>query len=181
MTLRPYPILNSMLDSYIYLQNPAWVFSGNVVSHMDHKMMVAWWFVSKCIACMCSKRRFWKQSCRGTKDERDKLKKCFENALWNSRRQLTPVFDKPAFSRFPQNCEPLFVVEIFGEIVKRQVCQKRGWVADGCSETLVRSSKIFVWGSIYFLSTFQGRECSICATIVVRVVFVSELVSCKMI
>jgi hypothetical protein len=34
-TLRPYPILNSMLDSYIYLQNPAWVFRGNVVSHMD--------------------------------------------------------------------------------------------------------------------------------------------------
>jgi hypothetical protein len=23
-----------MLDSYIYLQNPAWVFRGNVVSHM---------------------------------------------------------------------------------------------------------------------------------------------------
>jgi len=33
-TLRQYPILNSMLDSYIYLQNPAWVFRGNVVSHM---------------------------------------------------------------------------------------------------------------------------------------------------
>jgi hypothetical protein len=28
-------ILNSMLDSHIYLQNPAWVFRGNVVSHMD--------------------------------------------------------------------------------------------------------------------------------------------------
>jgi hypothetical protein len=25
-----------MLDSYIYLQNPAWVFRGNVVSHMGH-------------------------------------------------------------------------------------------------------------------------------------------------
>jgi len=49
----------------------------------------------------------------------------------NSRRQLTPVFDKPAFSRFPQNCEPLIVVEIFGKIVKRKVCQKRGWVAEG--------------------------------------------------
>jgi len=36
-----------------------------------------------------------------------------------SRRQLTPVFDKPAFSRFSQNCEPLIVVEIFGKIVKR--------------------------------------------------------------
>ncbi len=34
-TLRQYHILNSMLDSYIYLQNPAWVFRGNVVSHMD--------------------------------------------------------------------------------------------------------------------------------------------------
>ena len=33
-TLRPYPILNSMLDSNIYLQYPAWVFRGNVVSHM---------------------------------------------------------------------------------------------------------------------------------------------------
>jgi len=40
-----------------------------------------------------------------------------------SRRQLTPPrFDKPAFSRFSQNCEPLIVVEIFGKIVKRQVC-----------------------------------------------------------
>ncbi len=37
-TLRPYPILNSMLDSNIYLQNPAWVFRGNVVSHMEQKM-----------------------------------------------------------------------------------------------------------------------------------------------
>jgi len=43
-----------------------------------------------------------------------------------SRRQLTPVFDKPAFSRFFQNCEPLIVVEIFGKIVKRQVCQNGG-------------------------------------------------------
>jgi len=34
-------------------------------------------------------------------------------------------FYKPAFSRFSQNCEPLIVVEIFGKIVKRQVCQKR--------------------------------------------------------
>jgi hypothetical protein len=34
-TLRPYPILNGMLDSYICLQIPAWVFRGNVVSHMD--------------------------------------------------------------------------------------------------------------------------------------------------
>ena len=42
------------------------------------------------------------------------------------RGLLTPVFDKPAFSRFSQNCEPLIVVEIFGKIVKRQVCQKRG-------------------------------------------------------
>jgi len=36
-----------------------------------------------------------------------------------SRRQLTTVFDKPAFSRFSQNCEPLLVVDIFGKIVKR--------------------------------------------------------------
>ena len=43
----------------------------------------------------------------------------------SSRRQLAPVFDKPAFSRFSQN-EPLIVVEIFGKIVKRPVCQKRG-------------------------------------------------------
>ena len=42
-----------------------------------------------------------------------------------------PFWHKPAFSRFSQNCEPLIVVEIFGKIVKRQVCQKRGWVADG--------------------------------------------------
>jgi hypothetical protein len=34
----------------------------------------------------------------------------FQNALSNSRRQLTTVFDKPAFSRVSQNCEPLIVV-----------------------------------------------------------------------
>jgi len=33
---------------------------------------------------------------------------------------------KPAFSRFSQNCEPLIVAEISGEIVKRQVCVKKG-------------------------------------------------------
>jgi len=43
-----------------------------------------------------------------------------------SRRQLTPVFDKPAFSRVSQNCEPLIVVEIVGKIVKMQVCQNGG-------------------------------------------------------
>ena len=43
-----------------------------------------------------------------------------------SRRQLTPVFDKPAFSRFCQIFQPRFVVHSFGKIVKRQVCQKRG-------------------------------------------------------
>ena len=43
-----------------------------------------------------------------------------------SRRQLIPLFDKPAFSRFSQKGEPRFVVEIIGKIVKRQVCQKRG-------------------------------------------------------
>ena len=40
-----------------------------------------------------------------------------------SRRQLTPHFYKPAFSRFSQSCEPLIVVEIVGKIVKRPVCQ----------------------------------------------------------
>jgi hypothetical protein len=49
-----------------------------------------------------------------------------------SRRQLIPLFDKPSFSRFSQKCEPRFVVEIIGKIVKRQVCQKRGWVAEDC-------------------------------------------------
>jgi len=38
-TLRLYPILNGMLDSYICLQNPAWVFRGNVVSHMAPRTM----------------------------------------------------------------------------------------------------------------------------------------------
>ena len=33
-SLRRSPILSSMLDSYIYFQNPAWVFRGNVFAHM---------------------------------------------------------------------------------------------------------------------------------------------------
>jgi len=47
-------------------------------------------------------------------------------------------FPKPAFSRFSQTCEPLILVKIFGKIVKRQVCQKRGWVADGWSMCDIR-------------------------------------------
>jgi len=42
-----------------------------------------------------------------------------------------PVFDKPAFSRFSQIFQPLLVVHSFMKIVKRQVCQIGGWVADG--------------------------------------------------
>ncbi len=44
--------------------------------------------------------------------------------VWDSRRQLIPLFDKPAFSRFSQLFQPRIVVHIFGKIVKRQVCQK---------------------------------------------------------
>jgi len=66
------------------------------------------------------------------------------------RRQLTPVFDKPAFSRFSQNCEPRFVVEIFGKIVKRQVCQKRGWVADGWFRQTHRRAIIILWCRVPF-------------------------------
>jgi len=43
-----------------------------------------------------------------------------------SRRQLTPFFDKPAFSRFSQIFQPRPVVHSFGKIVKRQVCVKNG-------------------------------------------------------
>ena len=39
----------------------------------------------------------------------------------DSRRQLTPVFDKPAFSRFSQIFQPRLMVHSFGKIVKRQV------------------------------------------------------------
>ncbi len=53
-------------------------------------------------------------------------------ALYFSRRQLDPVFDKPAFSRISETFQPPFVVPNFREFVKRQVCQKRGRVADGC-------------------------------------------------
>ena len=40
-----------------------------------------------------------------------------------SLRQLTPVFDKPAFSRFSQLFQPRLVIHSFGKIVKRPVCQ----------------------------------------------------------
>jgi hypothetical protein len=60
---------------------------------------------------------------------------------YHSRRQLIPIFDKPAFSRFSQLFQPQFVVHIFGKIVKRQVCQKWGWVADGCDIMIMCLSK----------------------------------------
>jgi len=65
---------------------------------------------------------------------------------------------KPAFSRFSQKGEPRFVVEIFGKIVKRQVCQKRAWVADGwlsrlgwnAYETVVGNSPPFLTPNLPF-------------------------------
>jgi hypothetical protein len=50
----------------------------------------------------------------------------FDKPAFSSRRQLTPILDKPAFSRIPWNLEPRTVVEMFGEFVKRQVCPKWG-------------------------------------------------------
>ena len=42
-------------------------------------------------------------------------------ALRISSRQLIPIFDKPAFSRFSQLFQPRIVVHNFGKIVKRPV------------------------------------------------------------
>jgi len=84
---------------------------------------------------MLPKRRFWK------------TEQTFGNVFSNSRRQLTPVFDKPAFSRFSQNCEPRFVVEIFGKIVKRQVCQNGGELPtaalNGIDLDVIASSNVY--------------------------------------
>jgi len=53
------------------------------------------------------------------------LQKCISHQP--SATHTHPRFDKPAFSRFSQNCEPLIVVEIVGKIVvKAGLCQKRG-------------------------------------------------------
>jgi len=82
-----------------------------------------------------------------------------KSSFGSSRRQLTPVY-KPAFSRFVQNFEPLSVVKIFGKIVKRQVCQKRGWVADGWTKQ--RSGVSFLGicdGSSPKSSTHTIAEC----------------------
>ncbi len=50
-----------------------------------------------------------------------------------SRVPLLPHFDKPAFSRIPENCEPQIVVEMFEEFVKRRVCQMgEEWHTAGC-------------------------------------------------
>ncbi len=72
----------------------------------------------------------------------------FGAAVGNS----SPPFDKPAFSRFSQLFQPRIVVHLLGKIVKRQVCQKGGWVADGWFgehkirlSSFVHPSKIFVW------------------------------------
>jgi len=48
------------------------------------------------------------------------------NGISISCLQLTPVFDKPAFSRFSQIFQPRLVVRSFGKIVKRQVLSKTG-------------------------------------------------------
>ena len=50
--------------------------------------------------------------------------------LFNETRRvpLVPHFDKPAFSGFSKN-EPQTVVEMFGKILKRPLCQNRGLVA----------------------------------------------------
>ena len=61
------------------------------------------------------------------------------NRVLTSRRKLTPVFDKPAFSRFSQIFQPRLVVHSFGKIVKRQVCVKN----DGELPTAVGEGCIF--------------------------------------
>jgi hypothetical protein len=48
------------------------------------------------------------------------------SSFGSSRRQLTRVLDKPAFSRFSHIFQPQFVVPTLMDFVKRQVCPKRG-------------------------------------------------------
>jgi len=62
-----------------------------------------------------------------TTNQHRQLTPVFDKPAFSSRRQLIPVFDKPAFSRFSQLFQPRLVVHSFAKIVKRRVwCQKRG-------------------------------------------------------
>jgi hypothetical protein len=58
-------------------------------------------------------------------------------------------FDNLHFEHFDK-CQPQIHLEMFVEMFAPmgRLSKKRGLVADGCSEMIVRPSEIFVWGSI---------------------------------
>ncbi len=101
----------------------------------DSSMRLCWVFWYVMIFCINFAR--WLQKIEATCDAID-------------RRQLTPILDKPAFSRIPQTLQPQFVVPNFRGFVKRQVCPKWGWVADDWMQCVGFSRML--WS---FLTTLQ--------------------------
>ncbi len=138
-----------------------------IVATCDAMCWFFWDAISFCNKFMLPKRRFWKSErtfgnafSKHFSKERSPnrvltlwkvLRKCVPNSL----RQLTPVFDKPAFSRFSQLFQPRIVVHIFGKIVKMKVCQKGGWVADGWFPNVRSAIQNLRLGSIKFARWLQ--------------------------
>ena len=151
-------VQNGMLDSYICLQNPAWYFAemlfptwrlvclpllpdgGKCGFLITNDMPVPTRARAKMQNGTCSSDEpspMWETALArlypsrvpnedvGRPDEHLQGKK----RMKTSRRQLTPVFDKPAFSRFSQIFHPRLVVHSFGKIVKRQVCVSKTGVS----------------------------------------------------
>ncbi len=98
---------------------------------------------------MLPKRIFWKDWQKKKSGFRRKHFSLVRspNRVLTSRRQLIAVFDKPAFSRFSQNCEPLVVDEIFGKSWKGRFVKKLTLLKSASFEirisSFVNPSKIF--------------------------------------
>ncbi len=122
------------------------------------------WFLSDatifCNNFTPPKRRFWKseQTFRTIFSKHfsmvsrpNEVLTYVKSALKTSRRQLIPIFDKPAFSRISQIFKPTIRGSECKEIREKAGLSKMGMscrrLLKTRSEMFVRPSKIFVWGA----------------------------------
>jgi hypothetical protein len=101
-----------------------------------------------CNNFMLPKRRFWKPG------------KHFGPAVGNSV-ELTPILDKPAFSRIPLNSEPRIVVKIFGKFMlpKRRFLEPRNTFWTACLGTISRVWVLVLGDSCLKCAQKDGPKC----------------------
>jgi len=74
---------------------------------------------------------------------------------------LTPVLDKPAFSRFSQIFKPQFVVPNLMEFVKRQVCVQNGGELPTAVRELIEFMKTPKLLPVVLIDIIASQNCAI--------------------